>query len=310
MLDPTELFPEVPNLYEFPSVHAGMLFDKERVEKYSAAIRQVVKEGDVVADIGTGTGLLAFLCLKAGAKRVHAIERSSAIKWAKEIADRNGFGDRIVFHKEDSRDCELGEKVNVVVSELIGHIAFEEGMAESLFDAKERFIAANGIMIPESTQLKVALVEENEVYPECVDCWDEIEGIDFSAMREKAIKACYLTSLNSQNLLSEPKTFFMVDFKEAKRLDLQGSHRFNVCRDGKINGIALWFEAHLSSNVMLSSGPWARTHWKQCFAPLVNPLQVEIGNKLCVNINMRLRNAPQDFFRFDYDIKREDKNCG
>ncbi len=72
MLDPTELFPEVPNLYEFPSVHAGMLYDEERVSKYSTAVSQVVKNGDVVADIGTGTGLLAFLCLKAGAKRVNA----------------------------------------------------------------------------------------------------------------------------------------------------------------------------------------------------------------------------------------------
>ena len=44
MLDPTELFPEVPNLYEFPSVHAGMLYDKERVSKYSEAISQVVKK--------------------------------------------------------------------------------------------------------------------------------------------------------------------------------------------------------------------------------------------------------------------------
>ncbi len=52
MLDPTELFPEVPNIYDFPSVHAGMLYDDERVAKYSTAIRQVVKEDDVVEDRG------------------------------------------------------------------------------------------------------------------------------------------------------------------------------------------------------------------------------------------------------------------
>lgn len=305
MLDPTELFPEVPNIYEFPSVHAGMLYDDERVTKYSTAIRQVVKEGDVVADIGTGTGLLAFLCLKAGAKRVHAIERSSAIKWAKEIADKNGFGDRIVFHEKDSRGCELGEKVNVVISELIGHIAFEEGMAESLFDAKERFLAPDGVMIPESVGLKVALVEENEVYPECVDCWDEIEGIDFSAMREKAIKACYLTSLSSQNLLSEPKTFFMVDFRESKGLNLQGNHRFGVCRAGRINGIALWFKASLCSNVTLSSGPWAQTHWKQCFAPMIEPLNVKAGQNVFVDIGMKLRTKENDSFDFAFSIDKE-----
>ncbi len=305
MIDPTELFPEISNIYEFPSVHAGILYDEERVRKYSTAIRQVVKKGDIVADIGTGTGLLAFMCLKAGAKRVHAIERTSAINWAKEIADRNGFGDRIIFHKEDSRNCDLGEKVNVVVSELIGHIAFEEGMAESLFDAKERFLTPDGVMIPESVQLKVALVEENEVYPECVDCWGTVEGIDFSVMREKAIKACYLTSLNNHNLLSEPKIFFMVDFKEGKRLDLQGTHRFDVCRAGKINGVALWFEASLSPNVALSSGPWAQTHWKQCFAPLTTPINVNAGDDISVNIDMQLRTKKNDSFKFNFSVTRE-----
>lgn len=310
MLDPVELFPEVPNLYEFPSVHAGMLYDEERVAKYSEAISQVVKNGDIVADIGTGTGLLAFLCLKAGAKRVHAIERSSAIDWAKKIADKNSFSDKIVFHKQDSRDCKLPERVNVIVSELIGHIAFEEGMAESLFDAKERFLVANGVMLPERVDLKVALVEENEVYPECIECWQDIGGIDYSLMREEAVKACYLSDLSDRDLLSEPKTFFMADFKERRLLNLKGKHSFNACRSGKLNGIALWFEASLSSNVTLSSGPWARTHWKQCFAPLAQPLHVEIGNRLCVNINIRLRNTPQDCFRFDYNIKKEDENCG
>lgn len=52
MLDPTELFPEVSNIYDFPSVQAGMFYDDERVAKYSTAIRHVAKEGDVVADRG------------------------------------------------------------------------------------------------------------------------------------------------------------------------------------------------------------------------------------------------------------------
>jgi len=303
VFDPTELFPEVPNLYEFPSVHAGMLYDEERVAKYSAAINQVIKKGDVVADIGTGTGLLAFLCLKAGAKRVHAIERSSAIDWAKRIADKNGFSDRIIFHKQDSRCCDLSEKVDVIASELIGHIAFEEGMAESLFDAKERFLATDGVIIPEKVNLRVALVEENEVYPECIDCWQDIDGIDYSLMREEAIKACYLSSLNNRNLLSEPKTFFSVNFLERHQLDLKNKHSFKVCRSGKINGIALWFEAYLSSNVILSSGPWARTHWKQCFAPISTPITVNASDLISVHIEMNLRAKTHDFFKFNFSLK-------
>lgn len=305
MLEPVELFPEVPNLYEFPSVHAGMLFDKERVGKYAEAIRQVVKNGDIVADIGTGTGLLAFLCLEAGAARVHAIERSSAIRWAKLLAERHGFADRIVFHHKDSRFHNLTERVNVVVSELIGHIAFEEGMAESLFDAKERFLVPDGVIIPERVQLEVALVEENEIYPECIDCWQPIQGIDYSVLREEAIKACYLTALNNRNLLSEPQTFFAVDFGEHQKPELRGSRSFVAYRTGEVNGIALWFDALLAPGVSLSSGPWMRTHWKQCFAPIAKPIAVRANERVSVKIDMRLRTKKQDSFKFNFNIGRE-----
>lgn len=283
-----------------------MLYDEERVAKYSAAIKQVIKKGDVVADIGTGTGLLAFLCLKAGAKRVHAIERSSAIDWAKRIADKNGLSDRIIFHKQDSRDCDLPEKVNVVVSELIGHIAFEEGMAESLFDARERFLVPGGVLVPEKVDLRVALVEEKEVYPECIDCWQDIGGIDYSPMREEAVKACYLSNLKDRDLLSKPKTFFRADFQARRPLNLKGKHSFDVCRDGKINGIALWFESCLSPTVTLSSGPGTRTHWKQCFAPLTEAIHVSMGDNVCVNIDMQLRTKENDSFRIIFSVEKKD----
>lgn len=305
MIDPSELFPEIPNLYEFPSVHAEMLFDEQRLKKYVHAIRRVVKKGDVVADIGTGTGLLAFLCVKAGASRVHAIERSPAIRWARLVAEKNGFIDRIVFHDQDSRSCNLPEKVNVVVSELIGHIAFEEGMVESLFDAKERFLFPDGVIIPERVELKAAPVEENNVYPECVECWEPIEGIDYSPMREESIKACYLTALEDHNLLSESKKFFLVDFKKGVWPKLQGKHSFNICRSGKLNGIALWFDALLASGVSLSSGPSTRTHWKQCFAPIETPMAVSAGDNILVEIDMKLRTKEDDSFNFIFQIERE-----
>ncbi|MCJ7653068.1 MAG: 50S ribosomal protein L11 methyltransferase [Actinobacteria bacterium] len=305
MLEPTELFPEVPNLYEFPSVHADMVFDQERVGRYSEAIANVVRPGDVVADIGTGTGLLAFLSLKAGARRVHAIERSPAIRWAKMLAETHGYADRICFYNEDSRSVELPEKVDVVVSELIGHIAFEEGMVESLFDAKRRFLACEGKMIPKRVELRVTPVAEREVYRDYIDRWGEVAGIDYSPLREEAIKACYVTTLSDRELLSEPQTFFEVSFDGDKAPKLQGERVFVISRSGELNGIALWFNAELTPGVGISSGPWTSTHWGQCFAPVSEPIRVKRGDRVSVRLIMKLRDEPKDVFSLSLDLSLE-----
>src|SRR5688500_9032577 len=119
MLEPSELFPEVPNLYEFPSVHNDMIYDEHRVNAYNDAISRAVKKGDVVLDVGTGTGLLSFLCLQAGAKHVYAVDRSPVIRWAQEIAEANTLADRITFFECDSIDAPIPERVDLIVSELI-----------------------------------------------------------------------------------------------------------------------------------------------------------------------------------------------
>ena len=50
--------------------HRGMLADLDRVNAFRAALSEAVHPGDVVLDIGTGTGLLALFAIQFGASRV------------------------------------------------------------------------------------------------------------------------------------------------------------------------------------------------------------------------------------------------
>lgn len=309
MLEPSELFPEIPNLYEFPSIHAEMLFDEERVTRYSDAIAATIREGDIVADIGTGTGLLAFLSLDAGAKRVHAIERSPAIQWARRIAERNGYIDRIVFHEQDSRSCSLPEKVDVIVSELLGHMAFEEGMVESVFDARRRFLREGGRVIPQRVDLCVALAYKPDIFSEYIDIWNNVRGIDYSVLREEALKACYVTGIADRDLISEPRILIRVDFESDAPPDFHGELMLTAYRDGDVNGVGLWFDANLAPGVRLSSGPWSRTHWHQCFAPIAEPMSVLADESLALVLNMNMREEPSDNFSVSVTLKSERRHA-
>ena len=303
MLDPTELFPEVPNLYEFPSIHSDMIYDEHRVNAYHQAIERTVKEGDVVVDVGTGTGILAFLCLQAGAARVHAIDRSPVIDWARRLAETNGLADQIIFHQCDSRDVYIGEKADVLVSELIGHIAFEEGMVESISDAIERFLKPDGSLIPQAVTLYAAPVYEREVYKSCIDSWKPVYGIDYSAMRDKALGTSYVTEISERDLFAKHQPIFAVDFLQSPQVEFHAEKRFEIYRDGEINGIAFWFDSKLTDVIRLSSGPWSKTHWKQCFTPLPHPRKTFAGDTLDISFDMKLCQRGSDRFSFAVELK-------
>jgi len=309
MLDPTELFPEVPNLYEFPSIHSDMIYDEHRVGAYRRAIERIVKKGDVVVDVGTGTGILAFLCLKAGAARVHAIDRSPVINWARRLAETNGMADQIIFHQCDSRDANVGEQADVIVSELIGHMVFEEGMVESISDAMERFLKPDGLLIPQAVTLYAAPVCEREIYKSCIDGWKPAYGIDYSVMREQAVEASYVAEINERDLLATHQPIFSVDFLDRAQLEVHAEKAFEIHRDGEINGVAFWFDAKLTDTIRLSSGPWTKTHWKQCFTPLIRPRKVFAGELLDISFSMTLCERKSDRFSFTVEIPQIDDHA-
>ena len=145
-------------------------------------------------------------------------------------------------------------------------------------------------MIPQRVVLKAALVHEKEIYPSYIDCWkQEVQGIDYSPLRDEAVKACYLTTFSDRDILSEPQAFFEVCFEADEPTVLEGRRSFKVSRSGCVNGVAFWFEAELAHGVMLSSGPWSQTRWRQCFAPIPEPRQVRADDSLLMDLRMHLR---------------------
>ena len=77
--------------------HHSMLSDGNRTNAFLNAILRTVSAGDVVVDIGCGTGVLSLFACLAGARKVFAIEQGPVLDVAREIAEANGYADRIEF---------------------------------------------------------------------------------------------------------------------------------------------------------------------------------------------------------------------
>ncbi len=101
-------------LWQYPSLYC---FTSDAVLLANLA---KVKKGDVVADFGTGSGIIAVLiAAKTNAAKIYALEKQSIMcDLARKNAEHNGLSDRIEVVEGDIAEADklLGkESVNVVV---------------------------------------------------------------------------------------------------------------------------------------------------------------------------------------------------
>ncbi len=265
-----------------------MITDRVRTGAYQKAILKTVKKGDVVVDLGTGSGILAFFACQAGAKRVYAIEKEEIIEVAKEIARANEFQKRIVFIKDVSTEVSLPEKVDVIVSELIGSFAIEENLLHFIPDARDRFLKQEGVLIPSSIEMFLAPVEASGIYKQIDFCTENVCGINFLPVRDITINQFYvdIEPVNPKGYLSTPLSINKIDFyKLDGEIYLDSTLSFKVKKAGTLHGLVGWFEAQLSKNIMLSTAPDKPvTHWKNIFFPVGKPVAVLEADTIEVDI--------------------------
>src|SRR5256714_2578071 len=139
--------------------YGSMIADRVRVEAYAEALRKSVRKGSVVAEIGTGPGIFAVLACQLGATRVYAIEPSEIIQVAREVAAANGCADKIEFFEELSDRVTLPVRANVVLSDLRGVLPLFQRHIPAIVDARRRFLAPGGTLIPQKDMLWAAIVE-------------------------------------------------------------------------------------------------------------------------------------------------------
>ncbi|HMR10127.1 MAG TPA: 50S ribosomal protein L11 methyltransferase, partial [Polyangiaceae bacterium] len=143
-------------------IHAAMLGDEVRTLAWLNAVRAQVRPGDVVVDVGTGTGILAVAAVQAGARHVYALEASSCIGAARALIDANGVADRVTLIRGWSTALELPERADVLVSEILDDDPFGEGILEVTADSWQRHLKPDARQLPRALTLYGQLVEMDE----------------------------------------------------------------------------------------------------------------------------------------------------
>ena len=125
--------------------YEAMRDDEGRTPLFEKAIRARLagQEGQLtVLEIGTGPfALLALIAARAGARKVYAIEaQPEAAKRARQAIRKAGFESTVEVLEGFSTAITLPEKADLVVAEIVGSIASEEGMYATVRDAQARLV--------------------------------------------------------------------------------------------------------------------------------------------------------------------------
>lgn len=158
--------------YDHFGIHEEMLKDETRTLSYRNAIYQnpSMFEGKVVLDVGCGTGILSMFAARAGAKHVIGVDMSNIINMARKVVHLNGLSDKITLIQGKMEEVELPfPKVDIIISEWMGYFLLYESMLDTVLVARDKYLADDGIILPDKATMYIAGIEDEQYKEEKLD---------------------------------------------------------------------------------------------------------------------------------------------
>ncbi len=255
----------------FSILHAASLLSQSsRLSKFEQALKRVVTEESYVVDLGTGTGVLAMMAARAGARKVTAVEIDRiSVEYAKNAIKQNGLDDVIEVVRSHYANFRPRKKADIVTCEMLSSAMLVEPQVPASQWAVENILKEQGILLPRSATVFIAPVE-------CHSIWERFStvGFDFPRVpqtmdRDASRDLADLTVLEKFDFFCHQDEW-VVD----KGLE------FTIVNDGTVHGFVALFEAHLIDDIKLTMADG----WRDLLMPIAEPVKVTQGDLLSVDV--------------------------
>lgn len=258
------------NIDSFPVSRSSVLFhynmvqDSTRVIGFKKAIKKIVAKGDIVVDLGSGSGILSQYA-QENAKVVYAIEIDKEMaKYGKKNC--NDFKN-IVYIEDDFRNVHLPEQVDVVICEMIDTCFISETQIPTMNYAVKWLLKKGGMTVPFGAKTTVQLVNQKYQVP------DDI----------KVIKLPHYEDYGSpESVAMSPEVpYQFLDFSEINPLFYKKSIDFVSDQDGIVNSIKFVTCTETTQGTFLKPSQWLNP-------PLIIPLEEDIELKKGEHVSLEI----------------------
>lgn len=271
-----------------PRWHFEMLNDVKRNEAFERALTNAITPETIVLDIGSGTGLLAMMAARAGAKETITCEMVPQLaQLTRDIVELNGLSDRVVTMGRKSTSLTIGDQMaqraNLLVTETVDCGLLGEGIVPSIAHAKAKLLTADAQIVPCAATVYAMVVESPRLRN--LNTAHTAAGFDVSLINRYATAQYFPVRLAAfeHTPLTDPFAVFQFDFATGTIVGERKTITVPATRDGVGHCIIFWFNMQLDAENAISNEPGSTTHWEQALQCLDREVAVSAGDTFTID---------------------------
>ena len=178
----------------------------------------------------------------------------------------------------------------MIVSDIRGTLPFAGHSLVSLEDARQRFLAEGGTMIPQRDTLYAAIVESGKFCDEIRSSWQSsYEGLDLSSALPCVLNDVHSTHLTQEQLVTEPQSWCVIEYMKRPNIRAAATLHFRTTRTGTAHGVAVWFDTQLFGQIGFSCAPGGpKTVYGHSFLPWLQPVTISAGQEIQLELHADL----------------------
>jgi hypothetical protein len=189
----------------------------------------------------------------------------------------------------DSRQMHLPERVDLIVSDVHGVLPLYSHAIDTIEDARNRFLAAGGRLLPSRETLFAAVVHVPEPYKQLADAWTVLAQLNLSQGLPLVLNSIQRNHMKPDQVLSESRPWHVLDYLAGATSRAGNRIELPVTKTAVGHGIAVWFQTQLTEDIGFSTGPrMEETVYGQLFLPWLEPVSLREGEICSVDLRAHL----------------------